>query len=143
MPRQKTDSYGSEDVHQQALFNFFAVAENRIPALELAFHTPNGGLRARKTAVKLKSLGVKPGVPDVMIPCANAFYKGLAIELKYGNNRCSSAQLYWHQKLREHGWRVAVVYDWTHAAAIVCEYFEVDPEDFGLHAYKESTDETA
>lgn len=134
--------YGSEDLHQQALFNFFAVAEHRIPALALAFHTPNGGLRARKTAIRLKSLGVKSGVPDVMIPVHTDFYRGLAIELKYGKNKCTATQLHWHQMLREYGWRVVVVYDWTHAAAIVCEYFQVDPEDFGLHAYKESSDET-
>ena len=58
----------SESAMQSALFEFYAIASNRIPVLEFAFHVPNGEKRDKSTAKRLKSLGVKSGVPDVLLP---------------------------------------------------------------------------
>jgi hypothetical protein len=129
----------NEEMHQISLFRFFDVAVNTIPALRLAFHTPNGGFRAKTTAVRFKQLGVKSGVPDVLIPVPSGEYVGLAIELKHGSGRVSVHQQSWLDALASHHWSTHVVYDWTHAAAITCQYFQVDPETFGLHHYNGAT----
>jgi hypothetical protein len=33
----------------------------------LWWHTPNGELRDKRTAAKLKAMGVKPGIPDILL----------------------------------------------------------------------------
>lgn len=65
---------------------------------EVFFHTPNGGLRQKATAVKLKREGVKAGVPDVFILSLNA-----VVELKVGINKPTLAQLAWLNKFKQYG----------------------------------------
>ena len=48
----------------------------------LLFHVPNGGHRHKLVAIKLKEQGVKPGVPDLVLPMARGGYFGLYIEFK-------------------------------------------------------------
>lgn len=133
----------NEDTHQISLFRFYDVLAGRVPAIKYAFHTPNGGVRAKMTAARLKAMGTKMGVPDVLIPIKNGIYTGLAIEMKYGKNKCTVSQTDWLNQLRSNGWSTHVVYDWTHAAAITCAYFGIEPHDYGLHAYNGDNDETA
>lgn len=45
------------------------------------FHIPNGLISGQKTRV-VKALGVRPGIPDLMLAIPNQFYAGLFIELK-------------------------------------------------------------
>lgn len=57
--------------------------ELRYPeAFKLIYHVPNGGHRHKLVAIKLKEQGVKPGVPDLVLPMARAGYFGLYIEFK-------------------------------------------------------------
>lgn len=63
---------------------------NAIPDL-LFFHVPNGGGRSKVEGAILKAMGVKPGVPDLVIIRPNlppAF-----IELKAGNGKATATQL--------------------------------------------------
>lgn len=43
------------------------------PVLEWIIHVPNGGKLPRGLAGKLKAMGVKKGVPDILLPLP---YKG-------------------------------------------------------------------
>ena len=53
------ESYvASEEEEQAALFEWAAWKLQRWPELGLLFHIPNGGLRNKVTAAKLKSVGV-------------------------------------------------------------------------------------
>lgn len=47
-----------------------------------AFAIPNGGLRSKKTAARLKAEGVKAGVPDIFLPVSVGIWSGLFIEMK-------------------------------------------------------------
>jgi hypothetical protein len=87
---------GTEHSHQVALFCWanqqcnqwfhgtYAMPDSGKPArkdlaqqLSLMFAIPNGGLRHKAEANKLKSEGVKAGVPDIMLPIARpANYTG-------------------------------------------------------------------
>ena len=56
---------------------------------------------------KLKALGVKSGVPDVLIfnkPDMTFERFGLAVELKYGKNRLTPQQIDWAHLLINQGW---------------------------------------
>lgn len=126
----------SESAMQSALFEFYAIASNRIPVLEFAFHVPNGEKRDKSTAKRLKSLGVKSGVPDVLLPVPsvinNEQFCGLAIELKFGRNRLSQNQMRWLDTLEQHGWYCIVAYDWIQAAQETLIYLNHNPAEFGL-----------
>ena len=60
----------TEHAHQAAYFCWIQQtgAKEVDPRLKFAFAIPNGGLRNKVTASRLRAEGVKPGVPDVFIP---------------------------------------------------------------------------
>ena len=101
-------------------------------------HVPNGGARTKAEAGIFKAMGVKPGVPDVMIfkPKWRPFDRagessiGLAIELKvvYASgkkNYASPEQKEWMQYLEQIGWEVHLAYDFDTVKKIVDEYVGV------------------
>jgi hypothetical protein len=69
------------------------------------WHTPNGGSRNKVEAAKLKGMGVKPGVPDVLI-----FWPAgcMAIELKSDAGRVQPSQAEMMRALEVCGFYVAV-----------------------------------
>lgn len=73
----------------------------------LWWHTPNGGSRNKIEAVKLKRLGVTPGVPDIFIPSSN---HGFFCELKAGKNKPTQTQTEMMQKLNDLGYYCCVCY---------------------------------
>lgn len=78
---------------QVAVFNWAAMAKAEFPELELGlFAIPNGGARNIVTAKKLKSEGVKKGVPDICLSVARHGKHSLWIELKIKPNRLSPEQ---------------------------------------------------
>ena len=65
-----------------------------------AFHPANGAYRKPVEAARLKALGVRPGVPDVIV-----IYRGktYAIELKAESGRATAAQLQAIEDIRAAG----------------------------------------
>lgn len=59
------------------------------PPTAMAWHTPNAGWRHKATAGRLKAMGTKPGVSDVLILHGGRLH---AIELKVGRNDTTEAQ---------------------------------------------------
>ena len=80
----------------------------------LWWHTPNGGRRDRIAAARLSGLGVRPGVPDILIlepwDCEIRQGMGVAIELKVRPNRATPAQLAWIEAASLRGVLCAVCY---------------------------------
>lgn len=77
-------------------------------------HPPNGEKRPIKSAMRLKRMGVKPGVPDILVfsrPHLETYrldeVRGLAIEMKSLKGVLSTSQKIFHERLTEHGWVVA------------------------------------
>jgi hypothetical protein len=91
-------------------------------SLELMFAIPNGGLRDKVQAAKLKAEGVKPGVSDIMWPVPVGSYHGLFIELKNANGRASPEQLEFINAVRSYGYCAAVASCWFGAANLVIDY---------------------
>lgn len=125
----------SERTEQEALFDFLARLEGRIPELKWAFHVPNGEKRDKATAARLQRMGVRKGVPDVLLPVTrydpqtNIVSHGLAIELKHGRGRETPEQLMWLGYLKRQGWQTATCYGWTEAARLLVRYLGGNPDE--------------
>ena len=113
----------SEHTEQQALFEWAAWQANLgVEPLRLMFAIPNGGLRNKATAGRLKAEGVKAGVPDIMLPWPAQHYHGLFIEIKVGENKATAEQLYWLAWLNDAGYQAKIAYGWKEAKIIIEEY---------------------
>ena len=113
----------SEDQHQEYLFEWAAY----VPELKLLHSIPNGGLRNKTVAAKLKKQGVKSGVPDIFLPLARCGYHGLYIELKKMKDSTpkgvlSPNQEIWLESLRNEGYKTAVCYGWKEAKDVIEDY---------------------
>lgn len=100
-------------------------AQRHHPELNWLFHVPNGGLRNKATAGKLRAEGVKSGVPDVCLPVARGGWHGLYIELKRRKGgRLSDEQREWIGFLESQGYRVCVCAGWEAARDCLLAYLD-------------------
>jgi hypothetical protein len=72
----------TEHDEQVTLFREMHLRGCTDPRWRQAFAIPNGGLRSKKTAARLKAEGVKAGVPDIFLPVSVGIWSGLFIEMK-------------------------------------------------------------
>lgn len=77
-----TDWQPSEEQEQMTVIEWSRLMSKQFPDLEDLFHIGNGGLRSKSEAVRLKRLGVKPGVSDLFLPAPVGKYHGLWVEMK-------------------------------------------------------------
>lgn len=115
----------TESQEQIALFEWSAIMEYKYPELKLMFHVPNGGLRNKVVAAKLKLEGVKSGVPDVVLPVARNGFYGLYIELKAKGGKLSDNQLWWIAATRNQGYLSVICYGWEQAKDVIEMYLKV------------------
>jgi hypothetical protein len=95
---------GSEDNFQKAVARYLDAKG------VLWFHCPNGGHRNVAEAAKLKAMGVKAGIPDILILEPRKFCYGFAIELKVGKNKCTDSQKEMQRHFIAANWHVLVSY---------------------------------
>ena len=90
----------------------------------LGFAIPNAGLHHVNYRVKLKKLGLKSGIPDLLWPVARGGYYGLWIEMKREKGGTLSApQKEMIEVLRKEFYRVEVCAGFEAAKAVLEEYF--------------------
>lgn len=113
----------TESEEQIALFQWAEWYTGQYPELEYLYHIPNGGLRNKATAGRLKAEGVKSGVPDVCLPVKNREHSGLYIEMKRRiGGKTSEKQKRWLEFLASQGYLTAVCNGWQEAAALILRY---------------------
>ena len=113
----------SEHDEQVSIFDWAAVKQVEIPELRLLFAIPNGGLRNKVTASKLKAEGVKSGVPDMFLPVARGRFHGLFIELKkVGGRKATDNQHEWMTRLTDQGYDCYVCYGAEPAILTITSY---------------------
>lgn len=101
----------SEHDEQASLFREAMLRSAQDPRWGLLLAIPNGGLRSKATASKLKAEGVRAGVPDLFLPVASRGVHGLWVELKRAKGgRVSPEQEGWAKALIEQGYCVVVCY---------------------------------
>jgi hypothetical protein len=117
MLQKKYKKYeGKEDDFQKALAKYLDLKG------VIYIHPPNGGTRNVIEATKLKKMGVKSGVPDILIFNRKRGYSGLAIELKVGYNKPSENQLEFMKQLSLEGWYCVVSYSLEECIDLVDSY---------------------
>ena len=124
---------GHEDIAHMAVIRWAdsPVVRDQYPDLAYLFHPANGGARDSATAGKLKAMGVRRGVPDLLLPVPRGRYVGCAIELKVWKGSHEPAdptdptkyrtmpsenQLDWLDRLQRSGWHTSL--QWGAEAAI-------------------------
>lgn len=109
-----------------------------MPALAWMFHVPNGGQRDGFTGAQLKAMGVKAGVPDLLLPwrvpgtvgpSLDGDVLGLVIEFKSATGRVSDAQKPWLAHFEAQGWEIRVARSAQEARTQVCQYLGITPKD--------------
>lgn len=114
-----------EAAEQITLIDWSLRYRGKYPELDLLFHIPNGGSRNKIEAAKLKSQGVKAGVPDLFLPAARGGYHGLFIEMKYGKNKPTDKQREWMAALNEQGYMAVVCYGFEDARNTIEKYLGI------------------
>ena len=112
----------SEHQIQTAFFARVVYMEKKYPEIKALFAIPNGGMRHKLVALKLKREGVRPGVPDCCLPVPRGKYASLWIEFKAEKGKVTETQAEWHTLLRSLGHRVEVCRSWQAAVNVVEKY---------------------
>lgn len=122
---------GTEHAHQAALFCWANSVKQQYPMLQFMHAIPNGGLRNKVTASRLRAEGVKAGVCDVFLPYpidVKGVYlsHGLYIEMKKpGKGRVSDAQNEFMAYVKGRGYIVIVCETWLDARNAILTYLPV------------------
>jgi hypothetical protein len=98
-PRRRHD----EDDLQRAVVKYLRFA---LPDNAICYAVPNGGKRHSKAAARLVGLGVRAGIPDLVVECRG--YTKIYIELKTPRGQLSAIQRQMHRKLIDCGCTVLV-----------------------------------
>ena len=106
---------------QSAFFQWWDL-HHRSP---LCWAIPNGGKRHIGVARKLKTEGVRSGVPDVFIAIPAGIWHGLFLEFKTRTGQISASQKIYHQALTEQNYRVLVVRSFEEAVDSVEKYLNI------------------
>ena len=85
---------------------------------------PNGGLRSKATAGKLKAEGVKSSVCDLMLPVARAPFHGLFVEMKKLGEYARPSQQEYQRKLIAQGYAAVTCQGHEAAAPLILRYLE-------------------
>ena len=120
----------TESEEQQLVFEWAAFMELSDQRLKLLYHTPNGGVRPRATAARLKLEGVRAGVPDICLPVPDKGYHGLYIEMKKRDrsNHPTREQMNWIEMLSDQGYRATVCYGADEAIEEISKYLRINEE---------------
>ena len=114
-----------EEIEQTHLFTWAFYESAAHPELKNLFAVPNGGLRSKSEAARLKASGVKAGVPDMFLAVPKGGYAGLFIEMKVGKNKTSKDQDEWIERLMRAGYKCAVCYGFETARYEIEEYLKI------------------
>jgi hypothetical protein len=126
----------AEHEEQAVVIQWANLMSGQYPELGLLFAIPNGAKlpffktqgRNGKTyrwspeAEKLKAEGLKPGVPDMMLPVARKGFHGLFIEAKYKDNKPSPAQTAFLDALAGQGYLAVVCWSAEEIIETITEY---------------------
>lgn len=115
----------TEHAEQKCLIQYACLQAKKEPLWSLLFAVPNGGFRHKKTAVLMLEEGVKPGVPDLILPVARGGFHGLYIEMKrIKGSKVEATQKWWHEQLAAQGYLVVVCKGWIAAKETIESYLK-------------------
>ena len=83
-------------------------------------HPANGEHRDKRTAAKLRAMGVRPGWPDLVLISPDGRFHGLEFKRKGG--RLSEPQQAFHEHAKRHGWPIATADSIDGAIAVLSRW---------------------
>jgi len=89
------------------------------------FHIPNENTAGMKWGIRNRQLGVKSGVPDLMLPIPAGGYHGLFVEMKTRHGKTSPGQDRWIKALNSLGYLAVVCYGWEDARCRILDYLSL------------------
>ncbi|WP_454667819.1 VRR-NUC domain-containing protein [Acinetobacter calcoaceticus] len=92
---------------------------------EIIRHIPNGGLRSKSEAARLKRMGVRAGTPDLLLPVGNHGYISLWIECKTEDGDFLDSQIEQIPLLQKLGNKVVVCRSVADAIDTIKAYLEI------------------
>ncbi len=99
--------------------------EFQFPALRrLLHHSPNGGKRNIREAVRFKRMGVQAGFPDLVLMVARGDFHALCVELKTKDGRQSAEQKDMQERLEAQGFRYIIVRSLPEFISLICNYLQ-------------------
>lgn len=117
----------TESQEQQALFRWAAYAAGKYPELALMYHVPNEGKRTMVTGHRMRTEGMKSGVPDICLPVARGGYHALYIEMKRTKRGAlSESQRWWLDKLSAQNNKAIMCKGWEAARMAIEEYLNME-----------------
>jgi hypothetical protein len=122
MPPLKPRRKLIEQTLQQQLIQICHLYSGQEPLFGRLYHIPNGGYRSPVEAGILKSMGVRAGVPDLLLPVGCGTYNSLYIEMKRPGGKLSENQEDWIAFLRFEGHCVQICESVDAAWTVLCWY---------------------
>lgn len=104
------------------MFKWAKMKSKAWPELDLMFAVPNAGQRDVRVGAKMKSEGLKAGVPDICLPVSRKGYGSLFIEMKAKGGSLQPSQKAWIAELQKHGNKAEVCYGFEEAIEVISEY---------------------
>lgn len=89
------------------------------------FHVPNGGQRNAIIGGKLKAMGTRKGVPDVLFLSPRSGYSFFVGEMKYGKNRTTDEQADWIAWFEAQGAYCCVCYSADEMFDLFSQYLDL------------------
>lgn len=115
----------TEDQEQKQLIQWCRTR----PELQFIFHIPNESVGGHGWLIRNRQLGVRKGIPDLMLPIPMHGYHGLFIEMKRSNGGVvSSEQKAWLSALNGFGYRAVVCHGWEEARKELMDYLDLHGE---------------
>lgn len=114
----------TEDEEQKQLIQWCRTR----PDLQFLFHIPNETVGGVRWVTRNRQLGVKKGVPDLMLPIPMHGYHGLFIEMKTATGKVRPEQKRWLDALTTFGYRAVVCHGWQEAKKELETYMKKEKE---------------
>lgn len=103
-----------------------AGVRRRFPDLKLLHHIPNERICSAQQGMELKRMGVKRGVPDLVLPVPSNGFHGLYIELKTETGKPSAEQMWWLSELSARGYKTVICYGFEEAINTIVSYLSTE-----------------
>lgn len=122
--KMQNESMSEDDIHKAVIKWWQARNESDLFTL---MHYPSGGKRGAASAGRMKALGQRRGVPDLLLPVwKNDTYgqtwHGLWLELKSASGYVRPEQSWWLKRLRVEGFATDVAYSFDEATETLDDY---------------------
>lgn len=117
----------TEDGEQEAVIQWATLMRNARPELLNLYHVPNEGKRSKAEAARQQRLGLRRGVPDLILDYPKGIYHGLRVEMKVKPNKTTADQEAWLERLASAGYCVAVCYSAQEAIETIQAYIMLRP----------------